>query len=105
MKDFEWRKRYAPHGYAFVRERLSFDSLEYAYDPASRLQVAMEAMYRKLAKACPWFFDPLLAETRVSVFPKDVGESVNHLDPLMPRFGIEIEVRQPLPADMTLRAT
>jgi len=101
MKDFEWRKTYAPNGYAYVRERISFGTLERAYYPSAILEVALEHMERKLLKECPYFYDPRLAHTRLSVFPKDIGENINHLDPLKPRFGIEIEIRQPLPPDIT----
>lgn len=101
MKDFDWRLRYAPHGYTYVRHHVSFVTLEYAQFPSDVIEIEMEQMRAKIAKDCPYFYDPLLAHTRITVYPKDVGESINHLDPLKPRFGIEIEIRQPLPADIS----
>lgn len=101
MKDFDWRLQFAPNGYAYVKERISFETLERAYFPKEVWEVALENMQRKLSKNCPFFFDPSLAHTQISVFPKEVGENINHLDPLKPRFGIEIEIRQPLPPDVS----
>jgi hypothetical protein len=97
VKDFEWRKRFAPNGYAYVKQRVSFETVERAYSPKDVFDYTLESMHRKLAKDCPYFFDPLLAQTRITVFPKETGETINHLDPLKPRFGIEIEIRQPMP--------
>lgn len=99
MKDFEWRKQFAPHGYAYVKRRIDFETLD-RYSPSSVLQVTVEQMREKLARDCPYFYAPSLAQTRLSVYPKDIGESLNHLDPLKPRFGIEIEIRQPMPEDI-----
>jgi hypothetical protein len=99
MKDFDWRKKFAPNGYAWVRERVSFETLGQSRFPKDVLSLTMERMEHKLLKDCPYFFAPSAAHTRISVFPKDVGETVNHLDPLKPRFGIEIEIRQPMPPD------
>lgn len=104
MKDFEWRILYAPHGYAYVKERITFEVLERAYDPSDVWERVVDRMQYKLSKDCPYFYDPSLAHTRVSVFPKDIGESVNHFDPLKPRFGIEIEIRQPMPASLPAMA-
>lgn len=100
MKDFDWRVRYAPHGYAYVKHRIGFDTLHFARLPSVVIRHAMEDTQLKLAKDCPYFYDGRLAQTRVSVFPKEVGESLNHLDPLKPRFGIEIEIRQPMPENV-----
>lgn len=100
VKDFEWRQRFAPNGYAYVKERLSFETLERAVFPVNVFIVTLDNMRRKLSKDCPFFFDASLAHTRISVFPKDIGENINHLDPLKPRFGIEIEIRQPMPPDI-----
>lgn len=36
--------------------------------------------------------------TRLTVYPKQTGENLNHLDPLVPRFGVEIEMRYPVEA-------
>lgn len=96
MKDFEWRKRYAPHGYQYVKHRIDFETLR-RNSPSDVVIRTMEYMERKMLKDCPYFYDPKLAQTRVSVYPKEVGENVTHLDPLKPRFGIEIEIRQPMP--------
>lgn len=99
MNDMEWRKRYAPHGYAYVKRRIDFEMLD-RYPPAGFLQLTVGQMFERLAKDCPYFFAPSLAQTRVSVYPRDIGEDINHLDPLKPRFGIEIEIRQPMPEDI-----
>lgn len=96
----DWRKRFAPHGYAYIRRRIDFVTLDFARFPSYVIQYTIEEMLTKLAKDCPYFYDPSLAHTRLSVYPKEVGETINHLDPLKPRFGIEIEIRQPMPEDI-----
>lgn len=72
-----------------------------ARSPSHELGRVIEEMQAGIAKQCVYFYNPALAETRVTVYPKDVGENLNHLDPLKPRFGIEIEIRQPMPKDIT----
>lgn len=97
-KDYDWRVTFAPNGYAVVKERLSFETLERAYFPKDLMEIVLDRMQRKLLHDYPALFDRFhlpLAHTRISVYPKDIGESINHLDPLKPRFGIEIEIRQP----------
>ena len=100
MKDFEWRKRYAPHGYSYVRRRIDFETLDRAFFPSNVLVETVEEMVVRIARETPYFYDPSLAHTRLSIYPKDIGEDINHLDPLKPRFGIEIEIRQPVLEDI-----
>jgi len=100
MKDFEWRIRYAPHGYHYMKRRIDFETLEEVRFASHVLSTAIEEMLVRISKECPYFYDPSLAQTRLSVYPKDVGEDLNHLDPLRPRLGIEIEIRQPMPEDI-----
>lgn len=104
MKDFDWRKRYAPHGYAYVKRRLDFATLDFARFPSGVLQVTVEEMQRKLGDDCS-YFNPATAHTRVSVYPIEVGENLNHLDPLKPRLGLEIEIRQPVPKGLATAST
>lgn len=99
MKDFEWRKRFAPNGYHVVRQRLTFEAVERAYCPRDVLDAVVDRLQKMLSRALAEnarSYDPRARETRITVWPKEIGESVNHLDPLKPRFGIEIELRQPV---------
>jgi hypothetical protein len=49
VKDFEWRKRFAPNGYAYVKQRVSFETVERAYSPKDVFDYTLESMHRKLA--------------------------------------------------------
>lgn len=96
MKDFEWRERFAPNGYWAVRQHVSMETLESAQASREILPFVLEDMALKLEKDCPYLYDPSTRTTLLTVWPKDVGEDVNHLDPLRPRLAIEIELRQPV---------
>lgn len=94
MKESDWLLKYAPYGYRYMKSRVSFDTLEFAEFPSAVLMHEMARLRLKLEREIDGRYSPT-AFTRVTVYPKDIGESINHLDPLLPRFGIEIELRQP----------
>jgi hypothetical protein len=93
MTELDWRKRYAPLGYRYAKTRISFETLERARNPAGVLSVEIDRLRDKLEREVEGRFNASVF-TRLTVFPKDIGETLNHLDPLRPRFGIEIEMRQ-----------
>ncbi len=93
MKTFDWRKEFAPNGYYGVKERLAFETIEHS---RSVISLAIDRMERMIETKCQYFFDPAKRVIRITVWPTDIGEDVNHLDPLRPRFGLEIEMRQPV---------
>jgi hypothetical protein len=93
LKEHEWKLRYTPHGYRYARSRISFETLGRARFPADILALELDRLVSKMEHDVEGAFYASVF-TRLSVFPKDTGETLNHLDPLTPRFGIEIEVRQ-----------
>lgn len=101
MKEFDWRVKYAPHGYSRIQNRITFHALQSAYSPSGFLRLTIEWMRLRMIKECPYFFDGREAQTFITVWPRDVGEDLNHLDPLKPRLGLEIEIRQPMSEDIT----
>lgn len=94
MKEFDWKLQYAPHGYRYMRTWISFETLTFAKSPAEVLKLTLERLQFKMEHEIEGRFLPIVF-TRITVYPKDVGESLNHLDPLLPRLGIEVELRQP----------
>ncbi len=90
----EWMLQYAPYGYRYVKTRIPYESLEFARMPADLLSIEIEQLRYKLERSAEGRFQGPVA-TFLTVYPKDIGETLNHLDPLRPRFGIEIEMRQP----------
>jgi hypothetical protein len=97
MTDREWMLQYAPHGYRYMRNRIPFDVLDMAASPSDILLIEIDNLHRKMEREIEGRLKAAVF-TRVSVYPKQVGESLNHLDPLLPRLGIEIEIRQPTAA-------
>lgn len=94
MSSREWAIKYAPFGYAYYKCRLSFETLERAVFPSQIMEIEMDRLRRGLAREAP-DFDERHVFTFISIWPKEIGENVNHLDPLKPRMGIEIEIRYP----------
>lgn len=97
MKDHDWKLEYAPHGYRYAKTRIPFETLERAAFPSDVLTHELDHLRHKLETEVDGRFQPSVF-TKVTVYPKDIGESLNHLDPFRPRFGIEIELRQPAAA-------
>jgi hypothetical protein len=97
MTDREWMLKYAPHGYRYMKNRIPFEVLDMAVSPSDILSIEIDHLHRKMERETEGGFEAAVF-TRVSVYPKQVGESLNHLDPLLPRLGIEIEIRQPTAA-------
>jgi hypothetical protein len=97
MTDREWMLQYAPNGYRYMRSHVTFETLEMAICPAGIIAIEMDHLHRKMEREIEGRFESTVF-TRVSIYPKQVGESLNHLDPLLPRLGIEIEIRQPTAA-------
>jgi len=95
MKEMEWRLQYAPKGYHVVKEHICFETIERARIPSYVIENCVDRLLRMLSREVG---DVSATDvfTRLTVFPKQIGENVNHLDPLVPRFGIEIEARFPL---------
>lgn len=99
--DRRWRMHFAPRGFLYRSMRIPFEM----FDPSDEVHRLMFfdtlAMMRRELKAA------MLAEearcddstivTLISVYPKDVGECLSHLDPLGIRLGIQIEMRFPMP--------
>lgn len=94
-QDFNWRLRYAPNGYHFLRQRITFETLERAWSSRELIALTVERMEQKVYLAAREDCAAFSPHTFISVYPKHVGENLNCLDPLVPRFGVEIEVRLP----------
>src|SRR5688572_3502607 len=94
MKDFDWRLRYAPHGYQYAKHRITFDTLHYAHDPSVVIHHCMDRLLTQVSRQTGDVTESDVF-TRITVYPKQTGETLNHLDPLVPRFGIEVEIRYP----------
>ena len=86
-----------------MRTWISFETLTFAESPAEVLELALDRLQFKMEHEIEGRFLPIVF-TRITVYPKDVGESLNHLDPLLPRLGIEIELRQPAAAPKGLNS-
>ena len=97
MSDREWMLQWAPNGDRYMKKQISFETLDRAVFPAGILSIEMDHLRRKMEREIDGRFQAEIY-TRITVYPKQVGESLNHLDPLLPRFGIEIEIRQPAAA-------
>jgi hypothetical protein len=97
MTDREWMLEYAPHGYRYMKNRIPFDVLDMAVCPAEIIAIEMDRLHLKMQREIEGRFEPSVF-TKLTIYPKQTGESLNHLDPLLPRFGIEIEIRQPVAA-------
>lgn len=100
MKEMEWRRRYAPRGYAWRSLRFDFVTLEASYDLADLISYHVDVMIETMECLARQRDMPFAAGdvfTRISVWPKEVGEHLNQLDPLVGRLGIVIEIRFPAP--------
>jgi len=99
-KEFAWRMEYAPHGFIYVTRLIDFAQLEVGYDAreliAFEVQCLHETLRQQLLHDGPFKYDEGRAFTRITVFPKQLGECLNHLDPLGIRMGIELEMRWPV---------
>lgn len=100
MTEYQWRLEYAPNGYRFAKTRITFEALDRERFLADRLAFEVDSLRRQMEQEIDGRFYASVF-TRVTIYPKDVGESLNHLDPLRPRFGIEIEMRQPAAAPLS----
>lgn len=99
MEESAWRVQYAPHGFIYSTRQIDFMQLEEFYDIkeliAHEIQCLHDILKARLLRAFVSEYDEARAFTRISVFPKQIGESLNHLDRLGLRMGIEIEIRWP----------
>lgn len=106
-----WRIQYAPFGYIFATRAIDFIELELKNDTrwliAWTIQYLHDSLRQRLYKVGSinsLYYDEGRSFTRISVYPKQVGESLNTLDPLRLRMGIDIEVRWPVDSEAELRA-
>lgn len=99
MTKRDWMLKYAPNGYYYTKTRIPFEVLDNAVFPADIVRLEVDRLEQKLVRdyrAIPRKADTL---TLLTVYPKQIGESLGRLDPLVPRHGIEIEIRQPRMSD------
>jgi hypothetical protein len=76
-----------------MKTRLPFSVLDNAVSPADIIKIEMDRLEQKLDREYGIIARKPGRLTKVSVYPKQAGESINCLDPLVPREGIEIEIR------------
>lgn len=106
----EWRQKYAPFGFLGYRECISFDQMarapEFVPDlfrlTIERLHYALKKQFLKTGTATP--YDEGKAFTRITVYPKYLGESLDHLDLMNVRLGIELEIRWPMTSQAEFEA-
>src|SRR5690242_20000555 len=66
MSDREWMLKYAPHGYRYMRTRLTFETLDRAVCPAGILTIELDRLKRKMEREIDGRFESSVF-TRVTV--------------------------------------